>query len=332
MSFKICAIGCGNWSCSKHGPSYAKYAATHDDTELTACCDIDEEKAIRYRDKFGFARHYTDFAQMLNTERPDAVCLMMRGKLTCELSCAILEMGYPLITEKPPGETTEEIDRMIAAADATGAPSQVAFNRRYMPLMRELKRLLSERFDPSEIQHIRYDLIRVDRKDADFSTTAIHAIDAARFIAGSDYAQVTLRYREFPEHGANVANVFMDCAFESGATAHVNICPITGVVVERGTVYAYDNTFALRVPVEPEGVDFPGSVQHFEKGRLKWQVTGPEVSGGGETYECNGVYAENVSFFDDIRNGRRPAGDLKSARQSVELAEHMRERRAEYER
>jgi predicted dehydrogenase len=34
MSLRICIVGCGNWSSSMHGPSYAKYAATHPDSEL----------------------------------------------------------------------------------------------------------------------------------------------------------------------------------------------------------------------------------------------------------------------------------------------------------
>jgi len=329
MSFKICVVGCGNWSRTQHGPSYAKYAASHPDTELAACCDIVEEKAIAYRDKFGFARHYTDFVAMLDAEKPDAVCLLMRGRLTCELSCKILEMAYPMQTEKPPGETTDEIDQMIAAADASGAPTQVAFNRRYMPLMRELKRLM-DGIEPPDIQHIRYDLIRIGRTDPDFSTTAIHAIDVARHIAGSDYAEVRFHYRELPDLGPGVANILLDCTFHSGATGQVNICPVTGVVVERGTVYAHDHTFVLHVPQSPDGVDFPGRVQHFERGELKAESAGPEVSGGEEHFVLNGVYAENESFFDDIRSGRRPEYDLKTARQSVDIAQYVRERKTEY--
>jgi myo-inositol 2-dehydrogenase/D-chiro-inositol 1-dehydrogenase len=331
MSLKICVVGCGNWSRSQHGPSYARYAATHPDTELAACCDIDEERAIRYRDQFGFARHCTDYVAMLEAEKPDAVCLLMRGgEPTCELACRILEMGYPLITEKPPGDTTEQIDAMIAAAEASGAPNQVAFNRRYMGLMRELKRI-SDGLKPSDIQHVRYDLVRVGRRDLDFSTTAIHGIDTARHLAESDYARIRFQYRELPDLGPGVANILMACTFESGATGHLNFLPVTGMLVERGTVYAHDHTFVLHVPQSPGGVDFPGRVQHFEKGELKMERAGPDVSGGDEHFVLNGVYGENESFFEDIRNGRRPEYDLKTARQSVEVAQCVRERRTEYQ-
>lgn len=329
MSFKICSIGCGTIATGYHGPSYARYAAIHPDTELAACCDTDEAKAIEFRNRFGFARHYTDLVSMLEAEKPDAVCLIVPEPLTCELSCEILKMGYPLLMEKPPGRTTEEIDRMIAAAHASDAATQVAFNRRYAPLVRELRRLLAKTFQPSDIQHVRYDFTRVGRTDVNFSWTAIHGIDTARFIAGSDYQHIRFHYQEFPDLGPKTANIFMDCTFTSGATAHLDFCPVAGVVVERATVYAYDNTFFLNVPVWG-AVDSPGLLQHFKKGELEQDIVGTDVCGGSESVELMGFYAENASFFDALREGRRPTGDLRDARQSVEIAQCIGERRSEY--
>jgi predicted dehydrogenase len=327
MSFKIATIGCGGMATAAHGPSYAKYAATHPDTELAACCDLDADRAARFRDRFGFQRSYTDLGVMLDTERPDAVCLVAPVEATCTLTCDILARGYPLLMEKPPGRTLEEIDRMIAAADASGMVTQVAFNRRYTPLLRELKRLLTEQFQPSDLQHIRYDFTRVGRRDEDFSTTAIHGIDAARFLAGSDYATIQFHYREYPQFGPGVANIFMDCVFASGATAHLGFCPMTGAVVERATIHAWDHTFYLDLPLS-NSLDLPGRLQHIEKDKRQQDVTGEEISDGSEMFELNGFYAENAAFFDAIRSGVTPEGDLRSARQSVEVAQCVRERRS----
>ena len=80
------------------------------------------------------ARYTRPSIQILSAERPDAVCLVVPEPLTCELACQVLEMGYPLIMEKPPGRTVEEIDRMTSAAEAAGVPTKVAFNRRYEPV------------------------------------------------------------------------------------------------------------------------------------------------------------------------------------------------------
>ena len=43
--FKICLIGCGSVATSGHGPSLQKYVATHPDTLLAGCCDLDAAKA-----------------------------------------------------------------------------------------------------------------------------------------------------------------------------------------------------------------------------------------------------------------------------------------------
>lgn len=328
MSFKIATIGCGGMATGGHGPSYAKYAATHPDTELAACCDLDAAKAETFRARFGFARSYTDLDTMLDTEKPDAVCLVAPVELTCELSCRILAKGYPLLMEKPPGLTVDETDRMIAAADAANAPTQVAFNRRYTPLLTELKRLL-EPFAPSEMQHLRYDFTRVGRLDPDFSTTAIHGIDAARFLAGSDYAHIRFRYQEFPQLGPGVANIYLDGVFASGMTAHLDFCPVVGLLMERATIHAHHHTFILDIPA-PYSSEQTGRLQHIEKNVWKRDMTGAELSDGTEMFELNGFYAENAAFFDAIRSGARPVGDLRSARQSVEVAQSIRERRSEY--
>ena len=329
MSFRIGVVGCGSIATHYHGPAYVRYAATHDDVELAACCDLDEARARGFAARFGFGRPYSDLDAMLDHERPDAVCLLVKEHHTCEVACRILEKGYPLLTEKPPGRTVEEVDRMIAAANSTGVPTQVAFNRRFAPLARELRHLLDTRPEPGDVQHVRYEVVRVGRKDADFSLTAIHGIDAARFLAGSDYAAVRFHYQALPEHGPTVANLYMDCQFSSGATASLSFVPCAGVDVERGVVHAGDSTFFLDVPLWG-AADGTGRLRHYRAGSLAYDVGGADLADGQTDYELMGFYAENASFFDDLRAGRRPTADLRSARQSVAVAEQMRLRRAEY--
>jgi predicted dehydrogenase len=324
-TFKICVIGCGGIATGYHGPSYNRYAATHPDTDLTACCDVDAPRAEKFRARFGFARAYTDAAYMLDVEQPDVTCLAVPPDHTCALGCLVLQRGLALLTEKPPGLTIEEVDRLIAAADNSTAPHRVAFNRRYTPLVQRLKQLLAQ-YCPDGIQQIRYDFTRVGRTDVDFSTTAIHGIDTVRYISGSDYAQVRFEYQSFPELGPNSANISMACTLTSGATAQLNFHPVSGVVTERATVHAHDHTFFLGIPVW-NGFDAPGRVQHLHKGTLMEDESGPDVSGSSEGFILNGFYGENESFFDDLRAGRRPGRDLRSARQSVEVAQCIRERR-----
>jgi predicted dehydrogenase len=325
MALRICTIGCGGIATGRHGPSYARYASERPDTELVACCDLIEDRATAFRERFGFARHYTDLDEMLGAERPDAVCLVSPVDLTCELASHIFSLGYPLILEKPPGRTVEETNRLIAAAGAL--PNQVAFNRRHAPVFRRAVDLLREDLEPSGVQHIRYEVERVNRRDPDFSTTAIHGIDAVRFLARSDYAHIRFRYHEMPEIGPGVCNILLDAVMESGTTAHLSFCPVAGRVVERATIHAQDHTFLAHMA---EGLDGTGMLRHVERGGIVLEAPGAEVADSDEGFVLEGFYGENASFFEDVREGRKPVDDLRSALQSAEVAEHIRGRQAEY--
>lgn len=121
----------------------------------------------------------------------------------------------------------------------------------------------------------------------------------------------------------------MDCTFTSGATAHLDFCPVAGVVVERATIYAHDNTFFLRIPAW-SAFDSPGRLQYLQKGELRLDVAGTDICNDCQGFVLSGFYAENASFFDAVREDRRPVGDLRDARQSVEIAQCIRERKREY--
>ncbi len=216
-------IGCGEHAESSHGPAQARYAAAHVGTDLAACCDLDAARAERHRQRFGFARAYTDVTAMLDAEKPDAAVLAVPVHRSASVAAPLLERGVPLLLEKPPGRTVQEVDALMAAADRGGrgtVPHQVAFNRRFVPVVQEARRRLIAIGAPAAIQHVHYEMTRVDRRDPDFSTTAIHGLDAVRFLAGADYAEARLRYREQPALGPGDANIFVDAVLTSGATAH----------------------------------------------------------------------------------------------------------------
>jgi myo-inositol 2-dehydrogenase / D-chiro-inositol 1-dehydrogenase len=327
---RLCVIGCGEHAFSSHGPAQVRYAHAHPDLTLAACCDVAADRARAYAERFGFARSYGDVFEMLALESPDAAVLIVPDAVTADLACAVFERGIPLLLEKPPGRDVRDVDRMLAAAragtrGAGPAPHQVAFNRRYVPLLRELRARIVA-LGPRALQHLRYEMVRVDRRDPDFSTTAIHGIDAVRFLADSDYAEVRFRYHELPELGAGVANIFMDAVLASGATAHLAFCPVAGVVVERVEAHAHAHTYLVEVPMWG-AFDSPGRLQHLSGGVLREELRGDSTRA---PFEQGGFFDETAAFFDALRAGRAPSPDLSAVRQSMAVAEAIRERRSEY--
>jgi predicted dehydrogenase len=263
---------------------------------------------------------------MLDAERPDAVVVVVPVDRAVEVGSLVLERGIPLLLEKPPGATVAEVDRLIAAAEGGRVPHQVAFNRRFAPLVRELRRRIEE---AGPLQHLHYEMTRVERRDPDFSTTAIHGLDAVRYLAGGDYAEARFRYRELPELGTGVADIFVDAVMTSGATAHLAFCPVAGVLVERATAHAHGHTLFLHVPMW-SGVDSPGRLWHFTAGKLAADLGGDRVGDGTALFELGGFYRETVAFLDAVAAGRAPSPSLRESRQSVEIAERIRARAAEF--
>lgn len=327
MPFTICVVGCGDIASAMHGPSFAKYQAENKDAVFAGCCDIDAAKAEAFKDRFSFCCAYTDMNEMLAKEKPDAVCLLSPVQLTVALASQILEMGIPLLLEKPPGRTREEVSRLMDIAARKGVPNRVAFNRRYAPLYRKLRELLGAGGASGQLQSLHYDMFRVGRLDDDFSTTAIHAIDAVRFIAGADFSHIRYTYREYPHLGTNVADIYMTCAMRNGAAASINICPVTGIVREAVTVNCLDNTLIVDLlgnPLHPAG-----RLIALQKNKITLDLSGDETADGVMPFEREGFFDENKSFFDTIIAGGQPSGDLSTTLQSVVAADCIRKRMPE---
>jgi predicted dehydrogenase len=318
--FRICSIGCGRLANSMHGPSLALYRQRHPAVQLAACCDTDAGKAAQFKERFGYDAGYTGVAEMLDAERPDAVTLVVPPSGTAALAVAVIDKGYAVLMEKPPGLTAEETRSIISAARKTGVATRVAFNRRYMPITVGLRELLS--VEPrARLDHVHCDFYRVGRTDADFSTTAIHPVDIVRFLAGEDYASVRFTY--VPRARPAVGDIFLECRFRSGCRAHIAICPAAGTEMERLTLNAGGTTWLVDLPgVEP--VDPPGTILQFHRGERTTSITEADLGGGMDVWERTGFYGENATFFDDLQAGRRPAGGVEDSLQSVEIAECIR--------
>ncbi|MEW9700528.1 Gfo/Idh/MocA family protein [Paenibacillus sp. SI92] len=333
MAFKICAIGCGSIAIKGHGPAYRQYASKHPDVELAACVDTNSLRAAEFAARFGFQRSYTDLDAALDLEQPDAVCLHVPAPLIADLAVRILRKGYPLLLEKPPGISKDEVLQIADATERNGSvrlPTQVAFNRRYMPISLRVKEQVAEWNRNGKLHHISYDMYRVGRTDSeDASVTAIHGIDAMKFWAESEYEEIRFRYTKLGHLGPNVTNVSLEGRFVSGVTCQLNYFPVSGAVLERVAIIGETQTMFVNLPFWSSH-DSPGSVQCYQNNQMQEQWDGLALAGTEDAFVTNGFYAENESFFDDLRARKQPVGDIRSAIQSVEIAACILQRREKY--
>lgn len=321
MHLRICMIGCGGFARLCHGPAQHRYAASHTDTALAACCDPDANRAREYSELFGYAHHYTRVDAMLAAERPDAVILAVPPAVTCAAALPILAAGFPLLLEKPPGLNPPELDRLIAAAHGH-APAQVAFNRRYMPVMRQVRTILDAEFPPDAVGRIAYDMIRSDRWDPDFSTTAIHALDAALFLARSPALTAELHFQSQRQGDRQATNMLVAIECASGTRVQVNIQPVAGRNAESVQIHAIGRSLWLTIPASPLSAE-PGTLEYWRGANLVHSFS----DHGSEMIERMGILGELGAFLDAVRRGAHPAPGLADCRQQVALMDALRLRR-----
>ncbi|MBQ7688897.1 MAG: Gfo/Idh/MocA family oxidoreductase [Clostridia bacterium] len=125
--FKVGIIGCGGISHSHlHG-----YRALSDRVEITACCDIDEEKAKEYAKRNGIARAYGSCEEMLANEKLDLCSVTTWNSAHVSCAVAALEAGCHVLCEKPLSLNADEALRMQSAARKAGKLLMPGFVRRH---------------------------------------------------------------------------------------------------------------------------------------------------------------------------------------------------------
>jgi len=328
--FKICLIGCGIMANNSHGPAIKMYTKQNEGIQFAACCDIDEARAKSFAQKFDVPAWYTSIPAMLDEIKPQAVCLIAPVPITAELSCEIMEKGYPLILEKPPGAHSKETRHMIQIANAKNIPNQVAFNRRYMPIVQKTVDILTQWGGVGCIYDLQYKMVRQNRTDPHFCTTAIHGIDLVKYILQADYSHINFRYRELPDKGSTVANFHLNCTMDNGVLANLAFLPISGINTERLEINTAHGLLCVNLPIWTGCYDGFGTIALYNDNEKKWELDGADIAGTSDDFVLAGFYHENAVFFDAVRSGTKINGDVASGLQSVEIAECISKRTNEY--
>lgn len=312
---KLCVIGCGSMSTYVHGPSYVKYREENPGFCTAACCDLRLELAEKYAERFGFARAYTDFEKMIETEKPDAVCVIVTETAAAHVGARVLKSGVPMLIEKPPGKNTEELRVLCEAASEKHTPNLVAFNRRFMPVIIGAKKRAELWGQP--ILSVHYSMYRVGRNDEDFSDTAIHAIDAARFLAGGDYAHVNFTRREIP--GKRPKIVLMDAVMSNGVLVCIRILPDSGMSMERAEIHSDGGAIYVGLPTNDDNTDRFGWLEEYERDMLISRADCAYTE--AERFIACGFHDENAFFFDRVRDGTLDSSALSEAMNSMLVKE-----------
>jgi len=113
-----------------------------DDVEVVAYCDVEEETVKRRVEKYGQAKTYLDYGELLSDPDVDIVEVLTPHYLHRQMVVEALDAGKHVSVQKPPAMTLEEMDSMIAAAERSGKKFKVFENFIFYPPYLKAKELI----------------------------------------------------------------------------------------------------------------------------------------------------------------------------------------------
>lgn len=148
---RLGVIGAGNYAGSMLLPHLAKDPGVRLDAVATATA----LSAANARSRFGFERAVTDAADVLNDPELDAVLIATRHHTHASLVRQALEAGKAVFVEKPLALSEEELDAIAETVARTGNDRlMVGFNRRFAPLLVDLRRRFGATTTPLALRYL----------------------------------------------------------------------------------------------------------------------------------------------------------------------------------
>ncbi|MCB9154692.1 MAG: Gfo/Idh/MocA family oxidoreductase [Caldilineae bacterium] len=137
--FRLLMAGLGNM-----GNHWLRVLSAVDDVELVAAVEIDSELARERFEQYHLEPklHFTSYEDALRETRPDGVLLVTPPAEHRWMSIASMEVGIPVLSEKPLAESMESGQEILAAAERTGVLHMVSQDYRYRPPVQTVKRVL----------------------------------------------------------------------------------------------------------------------------------------------------------------------------------------------
>ncbi len=139
---KLGLIGCG-----RIAKNHLDAVSQIPEAEFVAVADIIAEKAQATAESYGIKAVYTDYHEMLEKEKLDAISICTPSGMHPQMGIEVAKHGVHVITEKPMGINIQGADNLIQACDQHNVQLFVVKQNRLNSTMQLLKRAIDkERF------------------------------------------------------------------------------------------------------------------------------------------------------------------------------------------
>jgi predicted dehydrogenase len=308
--FRIVHIGAGNFSRANHAPTLQYLAALREaPVALEGICDLDPDRAQAFCRDFGYAKAFTDVEAMLDEVQPHLVYCTVQPTATAGVLERVLPRGLPTFTEKPPGISVAQAERLAALAQEHNLVTYVAFNRRRMPGIERLKRWMAER----GARGIRAEMLRHRRQEPEFAVgTAIHALDCLRYLGGDVAAVETVKK---PYSRGDYYDYLVRLHHVSGVISDLAVLIDCGLVRERYIANAEGASMEVTL-----GAGYSAEICRPGEIGYEANVISLDEPADARQMIAGGFLGEHESFLGAARSGTLPDCCLQDSRHSMRLA------------
>lgn len=199
---------------------------------LIAIAGRNEEAVAEAARRYGYEGYYTDWRDLIADDRIQLFDNGGPNDAHAEPSIAAAEAGKHVFCEKPLARTAEEAKTMLDAVQKAGVKHMVAFNYRFVPAIRQIRKLIDEG-KLGQIYHFRAVYLqewimphyntpmiwRLQKEKAGsgaLGDLGSHIIDLGRYLVGevtSVSAQTRTFIKERPDDAGGTGTVDVDDAF-----------------------------------------------------------------------------------------------------------------------
>lgn len=302
---RTAVIGVGSLG-RHHARNHAALAA-EGKTEFAAVCDTDETAAQKIAEENGCG-FYIDPRQLL--DKTDVVSIVTPTETHCDIACEFLERGIHTLVEKPIARTLDEADRMIAAAEKSGAKLMVGHLERYNPAIVALRPFVKSplyfeihRVSPFPMRSLDVDVVL---------DVMIHDLDMVQWLVGSDVEIEDVRAVGIPVLTDKVDAANARLEFTNGAVANITSSRIGTERIRKMRFFQLRDYVAVDYVTKYVGVtSMDPNAEHPLAGI---RINRPEIN------DVEPLRAEIEAFVDSIIKDETPPITAHDGRRALNLA------------
>ena len=207
----------------------------HAGSRLIGVVSRDQGRAGAFAKKFGAARAYTSYDELLKNPDVTAVAIHTPNSQHAEQAIAAARAGKHVFCDKPMATSVADAERMVRECERAGVKLGINFHNRFMPCFIETRRLVAAG-EIGEVQMVQLEASpgarsggrlgswRLDAAVAGLGTTysiGVHVYDILRYLLASEVTMVSALFDK--PHGVMEEINLSTFRFANGVLAQLSV-------------------------------------------------------------------------------------------------------------